>query len=187
MIQTKTFQKKMEKKGLWQSIEPLIGQSGSADIPEKTFVELLDCTLSLKDRLAVMEELGCCKTNQEKHKAFYQKYADKTLKERVDLMDEIDSPHKAPTVLHEDNTLSVFWSYGEADHFTCICSCKMIQNIKKSDSLPESSTYCACCAGNIKALWQTALGVNLQLKKVVSSALISGGKKRCEFLFDVTE
>lgn len=187
MIQTKSFRKTMEKKGLWKAVEPLIEQASNADIPEKIFVELLDRTFSLKDRLAVMEELGCCKTHQEKHKAFYNKYADKTLKERVSLMDELDSPYKAPIRLNEDHTLSVFWAYGEENHFDCVCSCQVIRDIKKSGSSSVSSTYCACCGGHVKALLQTALGVNLRLKEVISSALNSNGKKGCEFLFDVIE
>lgn len=134
-----------------------------------------------------MEKLGCCKTDQEPHKAFYKKYAGRTLKERVSLMDEIDSLYKAPTILNDDGTLSVFLALGKENHFTCPCSCKMINDIKASGELFSFSTFYACCGGHVKALWQASLGVEPRLKNVISSAISTRGRKRCEFLFDILE
>lgn len=195
MLQTKKFQKSMEKKGLWNVVKPFVDQS-SADIYGKenmtVFIELLDKNLPLEDRLSVMEELGCCKspTNQAPFKAFYQKYADKPLKDRVRLMATIDSPHSPlnnSTVLNDDNTLSVSWVYGQDNNYDCVCTCKTIIEARSSGNPTVSPTFCACCAGNIKSLYQAALGVKLKLKKVVSSAISTDGKKRCEFLFDIIE
>jgi len=187
MIQTKTFQKSMEKKGLWEIVKPFVAQSSTniSSGGEKVFVELLDKNLPLEKRLEVMEELGCCKNqkHQAPFKAFYQKFADKTLKERVLLMTELDP--MGHRVLNDDGTLSVFWAYGEENNYTCVCPCEMMREVKASENPSVSSTFCACCGGHAKALAQTALGIKLKLKSVVSSAISTGGKKRCEFLFDI--
>lgn len=181
----------MEKKGLWSVVEPLVESSTdiSGDENMPAFIELLDQNLSHENRLSVMEELGCCKspTDQAPFKAFYEKYAGKTLKERVLHMPEIDSIHRVPTVLNDDGTLSVSWAIGEENNYICVCTCKMMREVKASGNPCASSTFCACCGGHIKAITQTALGVKLRLKSVVSSAVSTGGKKGCEFLLDIIE
>lgn len=131
MLETKKFQKSMEKKGLWNVVKPVVEQSSSDIFGEENmsvFVDLLNNNLLLNERLGVMEGLGCCKspTDQALFKAFYQKYADKTLKERVLLMPEIDSSHRAPAVLNDDGTLSVSWAIGEENNYICVCTCKMM-------------------------------------------------------------
>ena len=195
MLQTKIFQKSMEKKGLWDTVKPLIEQS-STDISGEenmsVFIELLDKNLSFEDRLSVMEELGCCKspTYQAPFKAFYNEYANKSLKERIQLMATIDSPHNSPnnrTILNDNNTLSVSWAYGEENNYDCVCNCKTVRDISSRENYSVSPTFCACCAGNVKALWQAALGVKLKLIDIVSSAISTGGQKRCEFIFDIIE
>lgn len=195
MLETKKFQKSMESKGLWNVVKPFVEQS-SADVFGKenmtVFIELLDKNLPLEDRLSVMEELGCCKSpaNQAPFKAFFKKYADKPLKDRVRLMATIDSPHNSlsnsPT-LNDDNTLSVSWAYGQENNYACVCTCKTIIEVRSSGNSTVSPTFCACCAGNIKSLYQAALGVKLKLKNVVSSVISTGGQKHCEFIFDIIE
>lgn len=49
-----------------------------------------------------------------------------------------------------------------------------------------SITYCYCCGGHIKHHLQIALGRSLVLK-VRSSALSSGHKRPCSFLFTIKE
>lgn len=189
MLQTKQFRKSMENKGLWSVVKPLVEQSsaensGKENMPE--FVDLLDKNLSPEDRLSVMEELGCGKSpaNQASYKAFYKEHADRPLEERVRLFSAIDCCNNT-TVLNDDNTLSVSWAYGEENNYTCVCSCKTMKEVRSRASV--SPTFCACCSGNIKSLLQAALGIKLRLKAVVSSAASTGGKKRCEFLFDIAE
>lgn len=189
MLQAKQFQKSMEKKGLWNVVKPLVQQSSAENAGQEdmvTFVELLDENLSPEERLRVMEELGCGKSwaNKAQYRSFYKEHADKPLEERVRLFAETDYPGNT-VVLNGDNTLSVSWAYGQEDDYVCVCSCKTMKKMKTRDSV--SPTFCACCSGNIKALLQTALGVKLNLKAVVSSVVSTGGKKRCEFLFDIAE
>ncbi len=195
MLETKKFQTSMERKGLWNVVKPLVEQS-SADVFGKenmaVFIELLDKNLPLEDRLSVMEELGCCKspTYQAPFKAFYKKYADKPLRDRVSLISTIDSPHNSPNnsvILNDDNTLSVSWAYGEENNYNCVCDCKTVKDVSSRENYSVSPTFCACCAGNVKSLWQAALGVDLKLIDIVSSAISTGGQKRCEFIFDIIE
>ena len=58
---------------------------------------------------------------------------------------------------------------------------------EQGKSLNVSKTFCGCCAGHVRNTYQYALGVKLQLKKIVSSPINSDGKKRCEFLFEIIE
>ena len=195
MLKTKKFQRSMEKKGLWDVVKPLVEQSSTDNSREENmsvFIELLDENLLFEDRLSVMEELGCCKspTYQAPFKAFYNEYANKSLKERIQLMTTIDYPHNSPnnrTILNDDNTLSVSWAYGEENNYNCVCDCKTVKDVSSRENYSVSPTFCACCAGNVKSLWQAALGVDLKLIDIVSSAISTGGQKRCEFIFDIIE
>jgi len=136
-----------------------------------------------------MQNQGCCKT--AKHTAhareFGLQHAVKSLEERVKLFIENYDPKKhltdkPPCWLNTDGTLSVQWaSYKKDGGFGCVCA-----PIKK---LPKpvyvSRTYCGCCAGHIRHMYQYAFGVKLRLKEIVSSPLDTGGKGHCEFLFEV--
>ena len=189
MTFNQTFRKRIAQKGLWPLIGPLVERtedaSGRADLPE--FVRLLDQTVPPEVRLSVMEELGCCKSDRRPQRAFRKQFGALPLPERVARMSELRSPYQAPTQSNEDGTLTVFWALSEGGRFCCPCSCKMMRTVKATQTTPVSPTFCACCGGHVKALWETALGVRLRLKQVVSSALTSDFRKRCEFLFDVIE
>lgn len=143
----------------------------------------MDKLLTDAQRLAVMEQQGCCKTGigPAAHREFGRQNAGKTLAEKVRLLNEAQMPHKAPCRLNEDNTLSVYW--GSEDLGKGHCPCGIIRKLPESAQVPR--TFCGCCGGHIRGNYQKSLGVKLCLKEIVSSASSSGGKKRCEFLFEI--
>jgi len=143
----------------------------------------MDKLLTKEQCLSIMEEQGCCKTgkNDAANRAFGEKHAGKSIKEKVSLYAEADIPYRVPCRLNDDGTLSVFWGMGKDGAYKCVCT-----GIKK---LPQpakvSRTYCGCCGGHVRHAYQNALGVKLRLKEIVSSAASSGGEERCEFLFEI--
>ena len=143
----------------------------------------MDELLTKEQCLSIMQEQGCCKTGNPAapHRAFGMEHAGKTLTEKVDLLNKANIPHKAPCHLNSDGTLSVYW--GADDLRNKSCPCGFIKKLPDSFEIPK--TFCGCCGGHIRANYQRSLGVKLRLKEIVSSSSSSGGKKRCEFLFEV--
>ena len=132
-----------------------------------------------------MQEQGCCKTGKPAapHRAFGIEHAGKTLAQKVELLNKADIVHKAPCSLNGDGTLSVYW--GDEGLEKRDCPCGIIKKLPESFEI--SKTFCGCCGGHIRSNYQKSLGVKLRLKEVVSSSSSSGGKKRCEFLYEVEE
>jgi hypothetical protein len=146
-------------------------------------INQMDELLTHEQCLAVMQEQGCCKTGNPaaSHRAFGIEHAGKTLAEKVKLLNKANIPHKAPGRLNDDGTLSVYW--GTEDLRKKSCPCGFIKKLPDSFEVPK--TFCGCCGGHIRGNYQKSLGVKLRLKEIVSSSSSSGGKKRCEFLFEV--
>lgn len=158
-------------------------QSGSEDVME--LICQMDKLLTKEQRLAVMQEQGCCITGKPAaaHREFGNENKDKTLAEKVALLNETDMIHKAPSRLNSDGTLSVFW--GENNTEKRSCPCGFIKKLPDNYEVPL--TFCGCCGGHIRSNYQKSLGVNLRLIEIVSSSLSSQGKKRCEFLYKVLD
>jgi hypothetical protein len=145
----------------------------------------MDSLLSKEQRLSIMQEQGCCKTGigPKAHRAFGQENKNKTLDEKVSLLNEAKMPHKAPCNLNDDGTLSVYW--GADDLKTRSCPCGFTKKLPDAFEVPL--TFCGCCGGHIRNNYQNSLGVKLRLIEIVSSSSNSGGKKRCEFLFEIQD
>lgn len=146
-------------------------------------INQMDKLLSEEQRLAIMQEQGCCKTGKpaEPHRAFGIEHAGKTLAEKVELLNKANIPHKAPCHLNGDGTLSVYWGVDNLRKKSCPCG--FIKKLPDSYEVPK--TFCGCCGGHIRSNYQKSLGVRLRLKEIVSSSSSSGGKKRCEFLYEI--
>ena len=146
-------------------------------------INQMDRLLSKEQCLSIMEQQGCCKTGKPDvaWRAFGRKHANKTVEEKLELLAELDTPHKAPCHLNSDGTLSVYWGFEHDGRYHCVCSA--IKNLPQPVNI--SHTYCGCCGGHIRHHYQNGLGVRLRLKEVVSSPISSGGEKRCEFLFEI--
>ena len=146
-------------------------------------INQMDKLLSKEQCLSIMEEQGCCTTGKpaKAHSDFGKKYADKTIEERIKLFDKLDTPHKAPCKLNDDGTLSVFWGFEQDGEHKCVCG--FIKKLPQSVNV--SKTFCGCCGGHARKNLQRSLGIKLKLKKIVSSAASSKGKRHCEFLFKI--
>ncbi|MCL1887338.1 MAG: hypothetical protein FWF96_00500 [Kiritimatiellaeota bacterium] len=147
-------------------------------------INQMDALLSEEQRLAIMQEQGCCKTGKgdKAHRAFGRAHAGKATGEKARLLnDETNMPHRAPCRLNPDGTLSVWWGFGRDGGFGCVCG--IVKELPETTRVP--ATFCGCCGGHIRHNYQNSLGVKLRLKKIVSSAASSGGKKHCEFLYEI--
>jgi len=155
--------------------------SNAEDVME--LIRQMDELLTKEQRVAIMEQQGCCKTGigPKAHGEFGAKHADKPLEEKVALLNTAQMPHRAPCRLNADNTLTVYW--GENDSENNMCPCGIIKKLPEPKTV--SPTFCGCCGGHIRHNYQKSLGVKLRLKEIVSSASSSGGKKRCEFLYEI--
>ena len=156
-------------------------KSGAETVME--LVRRMDELLTEEQRLAIMQEQGCCKQGigPKAHLAFGKDNADKTLAEKVRLLNETQMPHRAPCRLNDDRTLSVYWGVEHLKKRSCPCG--FVNKLPESSEVPL--TFCGCCGGHIRHNYQKSLGVKLKLIKIVSSSSSSGGKERCEFLYEV--
>jgi hypothetical protein len=67
-----------------------------------------------------------------------------------------------------------------------VCGCYTIRDLPQP--VDVSGTYCGCCGGLFRHMFQTALGVKLRLIEIVETRISTRGKKiNCEFLFKILE
>jgi hypothetical protein len=140
----------------------------------------MDQQLDKDTRHAVREACACCLggKRQQLVKEIAKKYKNSTLEERVKAANETKMVFGHSVTLQEDNTVVVsFAPEGQAE-YRCVCLPKATE--------PLPITYCYCCGGHVKHHLQTALGRPLELR-VRSSALSSGGKRPCMFVFSLKE
>ena len=175
----------MVKKGISGETIAQFDFSGKKENQSMTIIKLvnqMDKLLSKEQCLSIMEEQGCCTTGKpaKAHNDFGRKYAGKTIGEKISLFDKMETGHKPLCKLNGNGTVSAFWG-NENGNNKCVCGF-----IKKlTEPVPVSKTFCGCCGGHVRKNLQRSLGVKLHLTKIVSSAVNSKGKKRCEFLFKV--
>ena len=174
----------MKKQGISEEILTQLdmGDPKSAE-DVMALIRQMDKLLTKEQRLAVMEQQGCCKTGTgpAAHREFGEKNSGKTLAEKISALNEAQMPHKAPCRLNDDGTLTVYW--GNNDLRKKSCPCGIIKKLPDSAAVPL--TFCGCCGGHILNNYQKSLGVKLRLKEIVSSSSSSNGKKRCEFLYEI--
>jgi hypothetical protein len=182
----KEIQATMYKKGISEEIMVQFDFSKTKENQSEKMIALIDQMdklLSQKQCLSIMEEQGCCTTGKsaKDHREFGLKHKNKTIEEKIKLLEKLDTRHKPPCKLNDDGTLSVFWGFERDGKYICVCG--FINSL--SQAIKVSKTFCGCCGGHSRKMLQKSLGVNLQLYKIISSANSSGGKKRCEFLFKI--
>ncbi|MDR0928381.1 MAG: hypothetical protein LBM74_01545 [Oscillospiraceae bacterium] len=149
-------------------------------------IETMDTLLTQEQRMAVMEQQGCCKSGQRDKdcRAFAKAYGIKPLAEKVKLLSGVQ--WMMNPVL-EGNTLTVtFGGHQNGVHQgKNTCSCGTIRHLRQPFTV--SKTYCACCAGHFRYHYQNALGVKLRLKEIVSSPLDTHGEMPCSMRFEVMD
>jgi len=150
-----------------------------------SFISRMDEVLSKEQCISIMDEQGCNKSNKisARFRIFGETHKDKTVKERIDLWDELDTPHKATCLLNDDGTLTIKFSL-DSKKGDWYCPCTPIKKLKPYDF---PLTYCGCCGAHVRYSHEFALGVKLRLKEIVSSVANSDGEKPCEFLFEIVD
>lgn len=138
----------------------------------------MDRLLAPKVRKAVREGCACCLGGKRLalSKAIGREH--ETLEERIAAANETRFVFGHSVSLTDEGKVLVCFSPEGLDHYRCVCLPKA--------KAPISKTYCYCCGGHAKHHLQMALGRKLELQ-VRSSALASGGKKPCTFLFKIMD
>jgi hypothetical protein len=138
----------------------------------------MDRLLDRDTRRAVREGCACCLGGKR------LKISKKIAKENDTLDERIAAANGEPFVFghsvtkEEDGRILVrFAPQGQAE-YRCVCL--------RQAKAPISMTYCYCCGGHIKHHLQIALGRELVCTPR-SSALSSGGKRPCAFLYSFAD
>lgn len=162
-----------------------------ADTEEKIIelVNKMDELLSKEQCLSIMEQHGCCKTGKVNHTsiAFNREHNKKTLEEKIALIPQSNIAYKMQCRLNANGTITIFDGddavYQEG---SIICGCYTIRNLPQPVNV--SKTYCGCCGGLYRHMFQNALGVKLQLIEIVETKISSRGKKnKCEFVYKIID
>lgn len=135
----------------------------------------MDKLLDKRTRYAAREACACCLGGRRLKTAKAIAKANGTLEERIKAVD--DARFVGSAVIQKDGKILVRFGAGPPP-YRCVC-------LPKAEK-PLSITYCYCCGGHVKHHLQIALGRSLNCK-VRSSALSSGGKKPCTFLFALAD
>jgi len=162
---------------------PRIKKATPTEIVE--FTRQMEGLLSKEQCLRIMDEQGCNKSNKVSaaFRKFGEKYADKTLLERIALMSELETGHKVNHITLNDNG-TVTLQFGTASGENYHCPCTPIKKLKPYDF---PLTYCGCCGAHVRYTHEFALGVKLRLIEVVSSMANSNGEKGCEFIYEIVD
>ena len=136
-------------------------------------MDRMDDLLDEKTRYAVREDCACCLGGKR------QEISKKIGKTYNNSENAVKAAREAKCVcghsltLEDDGRIRVSFEPEGKENYRCVC-------------LPVSITYCYCCGGHVKHHIQNVLRRKVSCT-VRSSALESGGKKPCTFLFSIVE
>lgn len=183
-----TLARSLENAGIAPEIIAQIMEGGEAigksTKPEKKAdwmreaMQRMNKLLDPETRKAVREACACCLGG--KRLEIVKKIAkeNETLDDRIKAANEAKYVFGHSVIMQEDGRVLVCFSSDGLPQYRCVC----LPQAKE----PLPITYCYCCGGHVKHHLQIALGRELACT-VRSSALSSGGKRPCTFLFDVQE
>jgi hypothetical protein len=138
----------------------------------------MDALLDDQTRRSVREECACCLGGKRLEISKKIAKAHSSLEGAIEAANEARFVFGHSVTLEDDGRILVRFQPDGADSYRCVCLPKARE--------PISITYCYCCGGHIKHHLQTALARRLSCT-VRSSALASGGKGPCTFLFSIDE
>lgn len=175
----------LEKSGIARGLIAQIMEGGEAirkgaspqdkaDWMKKAMLRM-DELLDKDTRQAVREACACCLGGKrlKLSKAIAKQKG--TLKDRIKAANEAN--YIGSVMMQKDGRIKVSFAPEGLPEYGCACF-----GGKAKGPLPI--TYCYCCGGHAKHHLQIALGQKLACE-VRSSALSSGGKKPCTFLFSL--
>jgi len=151
------------------------------ETPEEkiAFVNQMDNLLSKDQILSIMEEQGCNKN--EPSVELMLKFKDKSMEDRIKILNAMDMSDQPRSRLNADGTLSIFWCFEKNGKYICVCP--IINELKKPTNV--SLTFCGCCSGHVKFNFENFLCIKLRLIETVSSPISSNGEKYCEHRFKI--
>jgi len=138
----------------------------------------MDKLLDSQTRHSIREGCACCLGGRRLKIAREIVRQNETLEARIRAANEAKYLFGNSVTLQEDGQILVRFAPEGLPQYDCVC-------LRKAKE-PISVTYCYCCGGHAKHHLQIALGCELECK-VRSSALSSGGRKPCTFLFRMIE
>lgn len=138
----------------------------------------MDNLLDRETRHSVREACACCLGGKRLKIAKGISRENEKLEDRIKAANEARYVFGHSVAMMEDGRILVcFWPAGLTE-YRCVCLPKAKE--------PLSITYCYCCGGHVKHHLQIALDRKLACR-VRSSALSSGGRKPCTFIFSIEE
>lgn len=140
----------------------------------KEAMDRMDQLLDTEMRYAVREACACSLGGKRHEMAMQICKTHATLRERIQAANETPFVFGNRVTQKSDGSIEVcFFPEGRSE-YRCVC-------LPKADG-PISITYCYCCGGHVRHHLEAALGCKLKCT-VQSSALSSGGKDPCTFVF----
>ncbi len=132
-----------------------------------------------------MFQRACCKSGFRLNNAkkIAKEYSEKSLEKKLELLGQqkyMGHPH-----LTENEEIYTEHCAGSGNPGNLKCSCWRFKGHIPTDcKMPLN--YCLCCAGHFRFHYQTALGINLRVKKIVSS-IFNEPPQYCSFLFEIID
>jgi hypothetical protein len=139
----------------------------------------IDKLLDKDTRQVVREACACCLGGKRLKLSKAIAKQNKTLTDRIKAANETKLVFGHSVTMENDGRILVCFAPEGLPKYNCSCLGRKVK-----ESLPI--TYCYCCGGHVKHHLQIALGSQL-VCEVRSSALSSGGKEPCTFLFSIKE
>ena len=139
----------------------------------------MDKLLDVDTRKAVRESCACCLGGKRLKLSKAIAKQNETLESRIKAANETKFVFGHEVTMQEDGRILVRFAPEGLPEYHCVC---LGRNVKE----PLSKTYCFCCGGHVKHHLQIALGRNL-LCETRTSALSSGGKEPCTFIFTIKD
>lgn len=141
-----------------------------------TAMRCMDKLLDKETRHTVRELCACCLGGKrlKLSKAIFKNNS--SLEQRIKAANETKFVFGYSVELQNDRKIAVAFYPEGLPEYKCVC----LPKAKK----PLPITYCYCCGGHVKHHLQIATGLTLKCT-VRSSALSSGGKKPCTFIFSI--
>jgi len=142
-------------------------------------MKVMDESLDFQTRCAIRGDCGCSNGGwrEKEMRRIAREHKGSSIEERLRAIGQVR--YMGDPVLGEDGTISA--GVGIKGGFDCPCS--VFRGWKYEEPVPF--TYCLCCAGHFRYHYQIALGVNLRVKAVLSTALESLRRERCRFVYEV--
>lgn len=142
---------------------------------------VMDEMLDFPTRAKIRGACACSKSGWRERavRQIAREYEGQSLQARLEALGQVK--YMGYPTRHEDGTIS--GGVGTEGGFDC--PCPALKGWRYEE--PVSPTYCLCCAGHFRHHYQIALGVKLQVKEVLSTALASQRRQPCRFVFEIME